>query len=177
SRQVDITRYPAVVSVGAIKGGIRNNIIPDSVEMVGTFRTFDPSVRAQVIESIKRISSDVAASQGATTEFELGGDPNPVVVNDAALTARAVASLQRISGRDNVSVIPFVTGSEDFAYYGKTVPSFFYFVGVTPPGQDASAAPSNHSPKFFVDEASLPVALKTLVGATVDFLQQGVKLN
>lgn len=177
SRQVDITRYPAVVSVGAIKGGIRNNIIPDSVEMVGTFRTFDPSVRAQVIESMKRIASDVAASQGATAEFELGGDPNPVLVNDAALTARAVASLQRISGRDNVSVIPFVTGSEDFAYYGKTVPSFFYFVGVTPPGQDASAAPSNHSPKFFVDEASLPVALKTLVGATVDFLQQGVKPN
>ena len=78
-RQVDITRYPAVVSVGAIKGGIRNNIIPDSVELVGTFRTFDPAVRAQVIESIKRISSDVAASQGATVEFELGGDPNPVV--------------------------------------------------------------------------------------------------
>jgi len=177
SRQVDITRYPAVVSVGAIKGGIRNNIIPDSVEMVGTFRTFDPSVRAQVIESIKRISSDVAASQGATTEFELGGDPNPVVVNDAALTARAVASLQRVSGPDNVKVIPFVTGSEDYAYYGKTVPSFFYFVGVTPAGQDALAAPSNHSPLFFVDEGSLPVALKTLVGATVDYLQQGVKPN
>jgi len=177
SRQVDITRYPAVVSVGAIKGGIRNNIIPDSVEMVGTFRTFDPSVRTQVIESIKRIASDVAASQGATAEFELGGDPNPVLVNDAALTARAVASLQRISGPDNVNVIPFVTGSEDFAYYGKTVPSFFYFVGVTPNGQDASAAPSNHSPKFFVDEGALPVALKTLVGAAVDFLQQGVKPN
>ena len=175
SRQVDITRYPAVVSVGAIKGGIRNNIIPDSVEMVGTFRTFDPSVRTQVIESIKRIASDVAASQGATAEFELGGDPNPVLVNDAALTARAVASLQRISGPDNVNVIPFVTGSEDFAYYGKTVPSFFYFVGVTPNGQDASAAPSNHSPKFFVDEGALPVALKTLVGAAVDYLQQGVK--
>ena len=126
-------------------------------------------------KSIKRISSDVASSQGATTEFELGGDPNPVVVNDAALTARAVASLQRIAGRDNVTVIPFVTGSEDFAYYGKTVPSFFYFVGVTPHGQDALAAPSNHSPKFFVDESALPVALRSLVGTTVDFLQQGVK--
>jgi amidohydrolase len=177
SRQVDITRYPAVVSVGAIKGGIRNNIIPESVELVGTFRTFDPSVRAQVIESIKRISSDVAASQGATTEFELGGDPNPVVVNDAALTARAVASLQRASSQDNVKVIPFVTGSEDFAYYGKTVPSFFYFVGVTPAGQDALAAPSNHSPLFFVDEGALPVALRTLVGTAVDFLQQGVRTD
>jgi amidohydrolase len=171
SRQVDITRYPAVVSVGAIKGGIRNNIIPDSVELVGTFRTFDPAVRTQVIESIKRISSDIATSQGATTEFVLDDDPNPVVVNDAALTPRAVASLQRVAGRDNVKVIPFVTGSEDFAYYGAKVPSFFYFVGVTPHGQDALTAPSNHSPLFFIDEAALPVALKTLVGATVDFLQ------
>ena len=171
SRQVDITRYPAVVSVGAIKGGIRNNIIPDSVEMVGTFRTFDPAVRTQIIDSIKRTAEGVAAAQGATVEFELGDDPNPVVVNDPALTARAVASLQRVAGQDNVKVMPFVTGSEDYAYYGSVVPAFFYFVGVTPPGQDAATAPSNHSPQFFIDEGSLPVALKTLLGATVDFLQ------
>ena len=171
SRQVDITRYPAVVSVGAIKGGIRNNIIPESVEMVGTFRTFDPAIRTQIIDSIKRTAETVAASQGATVEFELGTDPNPVVVNDPKLTPGVVASLQRAAGSDKVTVMPFVTGSEDYAYYGKTVPSFFYFVGVTPPGQDALTAPSNHSPSFFVDEASLPVALRTLVTATVDYLQ------
>ena len=171
SRQVDITRYPAVVSVGAIKGGIRNNIIPESVEMVGTFRTFDPAVRTQIIDSIKRTAEGVAAAQGATVEFELGEDPNPVVVNDPALTARAVASLQRVAGRDQVTVMPFVTGSEDYAYYGSVVPAFFYFVGVTPAGQNAATAPSNHSPQFFIDEGSLPVALKTLLGATVDFLQ------
>ena len=171
SRQVDITRYPAVVSVGAIKGGIRNNIIPESVEMVGTFRTFDPAIRTQIIDSIKRTAETVAASQGATVEFELGTDPNPVVVNDPKLTPGVVASLQRAAGSDRVTVMPFVTGSEDYAYYGKTVPSFFYFVGVTPPGQDALTAPSNHSPSFFVDEASLPVALRTLVTATVDYLQ------
>jgi amidohydrolase len=170
SRQVDITRYPAVVSVGAIKGGIRNNIIPESVEMVGTFRTFDPAVRTQIIDSIKRTAETVAASQGATVEFELGDYPNPVVVNDAKLTPGVVASLQRAAGRDKVAVMPFVTGSEDYAYYGKTVPSFFYFVGVTPPGQDALTAPSNHSPSFFVDENALPVALRTLVTATVDYL-------
>jgi amidohydrolase len=171
SRQVDITRYPAVVSVGAIKGGIRNNIIPESVEMVGTFRTFDPAVRTQIIDSIKRTAEGVAAAQGATVEFELGEDPNPVVVNDPALTARAVASLQRVAGRDQVTLMPFVTGSEDYAYYGSVVPAFFYFVGVTPAGQNAATAPSNHSPQFFIDEGSLPVALKTLLGATVDFLQ------
>jgi amidohydrolase len=171
SRQVDITRYPAVVSVGAIKGGIRNNIIPESVEMVGTFRTFDPAIRAQIIDSIRHTAETVAASQGATVEFELGTDPNPVVVNDPKLTPGVVASLQRAAGRDKVMVMPFVTGSEDYAYYGKMVPSFFYFVGVTPPGQDALTAPSNHSPSFFVDEDSLPVALRTLVTAAVDYLQ------
>jgi len=171
SRQIDITRYPAVVSVGAIKGGIRHNIIPDSVEMIGTFRTFDPAVRTQIIESIKRTAEGVAAAQGATVEFELGDDPNPVVVNDPTLTARAVASLQRVAGQNNVKVMPFVTGSEDYAYYGSVVPAFFYFVGVTPAGQNAATAPSNHSPQFFIDEAALPVALKTLLGATVDFLQ------
>jgi amidohydrolase len=171
SRQVNITEYPAVVSVGAIKGGIRNNIIPESVEMVGTFRTFDPAVREQVIESIKRISSQTAAAAGATTVFELGGDPNPVVVNDPALTARAVASLQRAAGGNRVEVMPFVTGAEDFAYYGQKVPAFFYMVGVTPKGQDAAAAPSNHSPLFFVDEAALPVAVRTILGAAVDYLQ------
>jgi amidohydrolase len=176
SRQVNITEYPAVVSVGAIKGGIRNNIIPESVEMVGTFRTFDPAVREQVIESIKRISSQTAAAAGATTVFELGGDPNPVVVNDPALTARAVASLQRAAGGNSVKVMPFVTGSEDFAYYGQKVPAFFYMVGVTPKGQDAAAAPSNHSPLFFVDEGALPVAVRTLLGAAVDYLQ-GTKPN
>jgi amidohydrolase len=171
SRQVNITEYPAVVSVGAIKGGIRNNIIPESVEMVGTFRTFDPAVREQVIESIKRISSQTAAAAGATTVFELGGDPNPVVVNDPALTARAVASLQRAAGGNSVNVMPFVTGSEDFAYYGQKVPAFFYMVGVTPKGQDAATAPSNHSPLFFMDEGALPVAVRTILGAAVDYLQ------
>ena len=78
--------------------------------------------------------------------------------------------MQRILGRDQVKVIPFVTGSEDYAYYGKTLPSFFYFVGATPKGQDAPTAPSNHSPHFFVDESALPVAVRTLVTAAVDFL-------
>ena len=171
SRQVDITRYPAVVSVGAIKGGIRNNIIPESVEMVGTFRTFDPAVRTQIIDSIKRTAEGVAAAQGATVEFELGDDPESRG-RERSGADRARRRLAAASGRpDNVTVMPFVTGSEDYAYYGSVVPAFFYFVGVTPPGQDAATAPSNHSPQFFIDEGSLPVALKTLLGATVDFLQ------
>ncbi|MCE3283986.1 MAG: amidohydrolase [Steroidobacteraceae bacterium] len=171
ARQVDITQYPAIVSVGAIKGGIRNNIIPDSVEMVGTFRTFDPKVREQVIERIKRIATDTATAAGATATFALGPDPNPVVVNEAALTQRAVATLERVAGKDHVELMPYLTVSEDFAYYGQQVPSFFYFVGSTPQGQDAVTAPSNHSPKFFLDEGALPLGVRTLTALALDYLQ------
>lgn len=171
SRQVDITQYPAIVSIGAIKGGIRNNIIPDSVELVGTFRTFDPKVRAQIVERIEHIAKETASAAGASAEVEFGSDPNPVVLNDAALTARAVASLERAAGKENVQIIPYVTGSEDFAYFSQAVPSFYYFVGSTPRGQDARTAPSNHSPHYFVDEASLPVGVRTMVTAALDYLQ------
>jgi amidohydrolase len=171
ARQIDITRYPAIVSVGAIKGGIRNNIIPDSVELLGTFRTFDAAVREQVIERTRRIATDTASAAGATVEFELGDDPNPVVVNDPTLTTRAVATLERVAGQANVNVAPYVTGAEDFAFYAQQVPAFFYFVGSTPQGQDPETAPSNHSPRFFLDEAALPLGVRTLTAVALDYLQ------
>jgi amidohydrolase len=171
SRQVDITRYPAVVTVGAIKGGIRNNIIPDKVEMVGTFRTFDPAVRQQIIDSITRTAEDIAHAGGATATVEIAADNNPVVVNDVELTRRMLPSLERVAGTGRVVEIPFVTGSEDFAFYGQKVPALFFFVGVTPAGQDPSKAPSNHSPQFFLDESGLDVGLRALLGVAVDYLQ------
>ena len=171
SRQVDITRNPAVVTVGAIKGGIRNNIIPDKVEMIGTFRTFDPAVRQQIIDGITRTSKDIAAASGASAEVEIGTDNYPVTVNDVKLTKRMLPSLERAAGPGNVLEIPFVTGAEDFSFFGQRVPSLFFFVGITPVGQDASKAPSNHSPKFFIDESGLELGLRAMLGVTVDFLQ------
>jgi amidohydrolase len=160
-----------VLSVGAIKGGIRNNIIPDQVEMVGTFRTFDPAVRQQIIDGITRTSKDIAAASGASAEVEIGTDNYPVTVNDVKLTQRMLPSLERAAGPGNVLEIPFVTGAEDFSFFGQRVPSLFFFVGITPVGQDASKAPSNHSPKFFIDESGLELGLRAMLGVTVDFLQ------
>jgi amidohydrolase len=171
SRQVDISRYPAVVSVGAIKGGIRNNIIPDEVEMVGTFRTFDPAVREQIIESITRTAQDVARAGGATATVEIAADNNPVVVNDVELTRRMLPSLERVAGPGRVVEMPHVTGAEDFAFYGREVPALFFFVGVTPAGQDPIKAPSNHSPLFFLDESGLEIGLRAMLGVAVDYLQ------
>jgi amidohydrolase len=155
SRQVDLTQYPAIVSVGAIRGGIRNNIIPEQVELIGTFRTFDAAIRQNVIERIKRTATATAAAAGATAAVEIG--PAPV---------RAV-------GRDNVVPMPFVTPAEDFAIFRREVPIFYFFVGVTPPGQDPRTAPRNHSPLFFMDEAALAVGVRALTGATVELLQGG----
>jgi amidohydrolase len=170
-RQVDITQYPAVLSVGAIKGGIRNNIIPDQVEMIGTFRTFDPAVRQQIIERMTRTAQDIAHSAGAAATVEIASDNNPVVVNEAQLTQRMLPSLARVAGAGRVVEIPYVTGAEDFAYFGQKVPALFFFVGSTPAGVDAAQAPSNHSPLFFLDEGSLPIGLRAMMGVAVDYLQ------
>jgi amidohydrolase len=173
SRQTDITRAPAVVSVGSIKGGIRFNIIPDSVEMQGTMRTFDPEMRRETIERITRTATDIAASAGATATVEMGDAPNAVVVNDPKLTERMLPTLRRTAAPDGLLELPFSTVSEDFSAFSSRIPSIFFFVGSTPPGQDARTAPSNHSPMFVVDEASLDTGLTALLGLTLDYLRGG----
>ena len=170
SRQVDITDQPAVVSVGIIEGGVRNNIIPDSAELIGTMRTFTPEQKAKIVAAMKLLAENTAEAAGATAEFELDKYSNPVVDNNPELTERVVPSLERIVGKGNIKRVPLVTGSEDFAYFAQKVPSFFYFVGVTPKGKSPLTAPSNHSPEFFLDEAAIPIAVRTLTAVAVDYL-------
>ena len=170
SRQVDITKNPAVVSVGAIKGGVRNNIIPDSVEMIGTIRTFDPGQYTQVTQAMKRMVEGTAAANGATASFTLDDYRNPVTYNDPKLIARLLPSLRAVAGADNVQEIPLITAAEDFAYFAQAVPSFFYMVGVTPQGTDPVTAPANHSDRFFLDESALPLATRALARVAVDYL-------
>jgi amidohydrolase len=172
SRQVDVADEPAVVTIGAIKGGIRHNIIPDQVEMLGTFRTFTPEAREDVSRRIRTTAEHIAAASGASVEMQLGTDPNPSVINDADLTRRLLPSLER-AAPGKVRAIGLQTSSEDFSFYGRRVPSLFVWVGVTPSGQSVLTAPSNHSPRFYVDEAGLTVGLKALLAVATDYLAQG----
>jgi amidohydrolase len=173
SRQTDITANPAVVTVGAIKGGIRHNIVPDEVEMIGTIRTFDPQQRATIMKNIERLAVNTAEASGATATFEIDPGSNPVVRNDPALTERVLPSLQRVAGTQNVRGVPLVTGAEDFAFFAEKVPSFFFFVGVTPPGPGLLTAASNHSPLFMVDEAAIPLAARAFANLALDYLETG----
>ncbi len=171
SRQTDITALPAVVSIGAINGGVRHNIIPDSVEMLGTMRTFSPTARQETIDRVRRVVTNVAEANGATATLEMMPAPNPVVDNDPALTLKVTASLQAAFGADVVKSVGLQTVAEDFSYYSRQAPSVYYWVGITPPDQDLRTAPDNHSDRFYIDESGIAVALRATLHVAVDFLQ------
>jgi len=172
SRRSNISKQPAVLSFGSVHGGIRYNIIPDSVQLVGTIRTFDEDMRARIHADLDNVAHHVAAAHGATVTTDIPvGTGNPVTVNDPDLTARMLPSLQAAVGAGNVYEPPLQMGAEDFAYYAKQVPAMFFFVGATSKGIDPAAAPSNHSPKFLLDESALDVGLRAMLQVTLDYLE------
>jgi len=174
SRRANLSKQPAVLTFGAIKGGIRYNIIPDSVEMLGTIRTFDPDMRRQIFADLRNVAEHTAAAHGASATTDIyEDDGNPATVNDPALTARMLPSLQAVVGADNVYEPALQMGSEDFSLYAQQVPAMFFFVGATSAGIDPATAPGNHSPKFLLDETALDVGLRALLQVSLDYLHGG----
>lgn len=169
SRQVNITELPAIVTVAQFNGGIRSNIIPDTVMLVGTIRTFGAAQNALILERVRRTAEGIAASAGATVEINLSAG-YPVTENNVGLTERMMPSIRRAVGADRVGLAPMVTGSEDFSYFQEKVPGVFLFLGVTPRDQDYKKAAQNHSPYFFADESALPAGVRTLSSLALDFL-------
>jgi amidohydrolase len=169
SRQIDLTRAPAIVTIGIIQGGIRNNIIPDSVVMTGTIRTFDPEMRADIHDRIRRTVTNIAEASGATAVARIGIG-TPVTFNDPTLTDRMGPTLQRVAGEGKTFTIAPITGAEDFSIYQQQIPGLFFFLGIVPEGQDPATAPANHSPYFFADEAALPLGVRAMTNLAVDYL-------
>jgi amidohydrolase len=141
------------------------------VELVGTIRTFDEAMRTAVFNDLKNVAEHVAAAHGAKAIAQVPDMTGiPVTVNDPALTARVVPSLRRAVGEANVVEVDLNMGAEDFSYYAREVPGFFFFVGSTAPGIDPATAPSNHSPEFMLDESALDVGLRTMLQVALDYL-------
>ena len=168
SRQVDITSAPAIVTIGAVHGGVRNNIIPDSVVMIGTIRAFDAAMRRDIWMRVRRTAESVAQSGGAVAAVTIDSGP-PVTYNDPTLTERMTPTLRRVAGADKVGPAEAKTTAEDFSRYQEKIPGLFFFLGITPPGVDPRSAAPNHSPRFFVDEAALPVGVRALAHLAVDY--------
>lgn len=181
SRQVDITALPAVVTVGAIKGGIRFNIIPDEVQMIGTVRTFSIDMRNDIARRMQTMASSIAEASGATASvrFKDLSKPTsadeysiPPVVNDDAATAAALPVFERLVGKDNVREISLQTTAEDYSFFAQQVPSLFFWVGITPRDRDPQKAAFNHSPLFYLDEAGMNTGVRALLALTIAHLQQ-----
>jgi amidohydrolase len=170
SRQVDLTTTPAVVTIGTIHGGVRFNIIPDSVVMTGTIRTFDSAEQSLIHERVRRTAESIAISGGATAEVRIAANGNPVTSNDPALTERMRPTIERVAGIGRAVFAQQTTTAEDFSHYQRQIPGVFIFLGVTPPSQDLATAPRNHSPRFFLDEAALPTGTRLLASLAIDYL-------
>ena len=172
SRQIDITSVPAIVTVGAFNGGIRTNIIPDSVVMIGTIRTFDATQRQTIFANMKRTAEQIALSSGATAAFVVDSG-YPVTVNDTTLTTQMLPTVRWAAGSAGAAIRPLVTGAEDFSYFQEKVPGVFVMLGVTPAGQNPAKVAANHSPYFFADEAALPNGVRVMAALAADFLAAG----
>ncbi len=169
SRQLDITKAPAVITIGSIHGGVRGNIIPDTVEMIGTIRNFDDDVRKELLMRLERTATAIASAAGAEATVTI--DPySGVTWNDPELTARMLPSLQ--SAAQTVVEGPIVMGAEDFSWYQKQIPGLFVMLGVNMPGVGADQAAPNHSPLFVVNESALKTGVRTLSTLALDYLQQ-----
>jgi amidohydrolase len=168
SRQVDITKAPAVVSFGIVEGGVRNNIIPDEVYLEGTIRNFDMDNRAQIFENLKATAEHTAKASGAEAHVHID-EGYPVTINDPELTRKMLPTMQRVAGSDNVKVNALVTGAEDFSFFALEVPGLFVFLGITPEGQNPAEAPSNHSPYFYADEDALKTGTELYVNWVFDY--------
>ncbi len=167
-RETD-ARLPGVVSVGAIHGGVRHNIIPDEVELLGTIRSLDRDARWTLHERVRQVAESVAASSGAVAEVEIDAENGyPVTWNDPELARLVLPTLERVAPR-LVEARPR-TGAEDFAFYQQQIPGFYFWLGVRPPQVSAEEAAPNHSPRFFVDEAALPLGVRAMTELALGYL-------
>lgn len=174
SRQTELTKEAAVISVGRINAGIRENIIPEEAVMAGTIRTLDNEMRDKIHAQIKLTATKIAEASGATAEVTIE-NKTPVTYNDPDLTEKVVASLEKAAGKDNVVRINAVTGAEDFAFFQEKVPGFFFFVGAMMPDQDPNTVPAHHTPDFMIDERGMLTGLKAMLNVTLDYMHSANK--
>lgn len=170
SRESELTEEGAVISVGSIHSGIRFNIIPESLEMIGTIRTLDKDMKELIRKRMQEMVPAIAQAYRAeaTVTIQDGAD---ITFNNEALTEKMIPTLERVAGNENVYEINAITGAEDFSYFQNEVPGLFFFLGGTPLDMKESEAPSHHTPSFIVDDSSMKLGVKALSNLAVDFLK------
>lgn len=168
ARQTDLTQSPAIITVGRINAGVRENIVPEELVMAGTIRALDENVQNEVHEKIRTTATRIAESMGATAEVNIERR-TPVTFNSPELVKKVWGSLEKAAGAENVKERLWVTGAEDFAFYRSKAPAFFFYLGGMPKGLDPTKVGDHHTPDFFVEDKRLDVGIKAFVNIVFDF--------
>jgi amidohydrolase len=168
-RQSELTKAPVVITVGKINAGVRSNIIPEECVMDGTIRTLDSKMQEEVWERIKHTVTNIAEAGGATATVSID-TKTLVTYNTPELVKKMIPSLQSAAGMNNVTEREWVTGAEDFSYYGTKAPSFFFYLGGMPKGNDPKKAPPHHTADFFVDDAGMKTGIKAFCHLVIDYM-------
>lgn len=168
SRQMELTKAPVVISVGSIHSGVRNNIIPEECELLGTIRTLDSKMQKEVHERIRNTVKHIAASSGAEADVFID-TKTLVTYNDPELVKLTLPFLEKAAGKGNVVERDWDTGAEDFSFYGVDIPSFFFYLGGMPKGMDPAKASLHHTPDFYIDESGFDLGVKAFCQLVFDY--------
>lgn len=169
SRQMELTKAPVVITVGKIHGGVRQNIIPEDCQLDGTIRTLDSAMQKEVHQRIRWTAAKIAEASGATAEVSFSGK-TLVTYNNPELVKKMIPSLESAAGTGNVKERNWVTGAEDFSYYGTKAPAFFFYLGGMPKGKDPKTAPPHHTADFYVDESGMKTGIKAFCDLVFDYM-------
>ncbi|NOQ91714.1 MAG: amidohydrolase [Flavobacteriaceae bacterium] len=174
SRDTELTKEAAVITVGLIRGGVRSNIISEEVEMIGTIRTLDYAMQKKLNEMMIFRVKAIAESFGGTADIEISKGL-PITYNDKELTAKMLPSLQKSAGKENVILVDAITGAEDFSFYQEKIPGFYFFLGGKPLNVKPQDAASHHTPDFYLDESGFKLGVKAMVNLTLDYMDSSKK--
>ena len=176
ARQTELTKEAAVISVGKISGGVRHNIIPEEVEIIGTIRTLDTKMQDMIHEKIRLTATNIAEASGATAQVKIERGV-PVTYNSLELTQAMGPTLKRVAGEDNVLVTRAVTGSEDFSFFANKIPGLFLFLGGMPKGMNPADSAPHHTPDFYVDDSGMKLGVRLLANLTMDYMNAPLVFN
>jgi amidohydrolase len=168
ARESNLPKAPVIITVGKLVGGVRENIIPEEMSMSGTIRTLDSEMQKEVHQKIRLTAAKIAESMGATAEVTI--DTKALVTyNTLELVKRMLPSLEKAAGKENLIETPWVTGAEDFSYFGTKAPSFYFWIGGLPKGKTPEQAASHHTPDFYIDDSRLDVGIKAFCNIVIDY--------
>ncbi|WP_370086460.1 amidohydrolase [Ekhidna sp.] len=169
SRNMQLTEAPAVLTIGAIHGGVRYNIIPEDLYMLGTIRTLDADMRTQILQRIREVAQKTGESNNAEVEVWID-EGYPVTYNEPSLYEKMLPTLKRAAGAENVEIIKPITGAEDFSFFQEQIPGLYFFVGGCPPENNPDEVAGHHTPDFYVDDAGMKLGMKAMMGLTLDYM-------